>query len=85
MEKGDRKHHEADKPNKKQRQVGVEGRDGPGEDLVERERERVQFPFPFPFLGFRSCVRYYRSRTRSFSVPVSVPGILDFFLERVWN
>ena len=63
------------------------GRDGPGGFLVERERERVQFPFPFPFpfLGFCSGVRYYRSRVRSLSVPVSVPGVCSFFLEQIWN
>ena len=49
------------------------------------ERERVQFPFPFPFLSFRSGVRYYRSRVRSWSVPVSVPGVCSFFLEQIWN
>ena len=52
---------------------------------MERERERVQFPFPFPFLSFRSGVRYYRSRVRSLSVPVSVPGVCSFFLEQNWN
>ena len=29
-------------------------RDGPREDLVERERERDLFPFPFPFSCYRS-------------------------------
>ena len=29
-------------------------RDGPGEDLVEREWERDLFPFPFPFSCYRS-------------------------------
>ena len=60
-------------------------RDGPVGFLMERERERVQFPFPFPFLSFRSGVRYYRSRVRSLSVPVSVPGVCSFFLEQIWN
>ena len=31
-----------------------EARDGPREDLVERERERDLFPFPFPFSCYRS-------------------------------
>ena len=52
---------------------------------MERERERVQFPFPFPFLSFRSKARYYRSKVRSLSVPVSVPGARPFFLELIWN
>ena len=52
---------------------------------MEWERERVQFPFPFPFLSFRSGFRYYRSRVRSLSVPVSVPGVCSFFLEQIWN
>ena len=63
----------------------VLSRDGPGGFLVERERERVQFPFPFPFLSFRSRARYYRSRVRSLSVPVSVPGVRYFFLEQIRN
>ena len=52
---------------------------------MERERERELNPFPFPFLSFRSGVRYYRSRVRSLSVPVSVPGVCSFFLEQIWN
>ena len=37
-----------------EKEKGSHARDGPTEDLVERERERDLFPFPFPFSCYRS-------------------------------